>query len=59
MVDKGERAKLSSSGAAGAGSEQRQDGRSTQVPHLPQHGSPGRQLVGIWFDKTKKHSSLL
>ena len=47
LVDKGERAKLSSSGAAGAGSKQRQDGRSTQVPHLPQHGSPGRQLVGL------------
>ena len=47
MVDKGERAKLSSSGATGAGSEQRQDGRSTQVSYLPQHGSPGRQLVGL------------
>ena len=35
MVDKGERAKLSSSGAAGACSEQRQDGRSAQVSHLP------------------------
>ena len=55
LVDKGERAKLSSSGAAGAGSEQRQDGRSTQVPHLPQHGSPGRQLVGSWFEIRPKN----